>query len=648
MSVTFIASAQADNGGLNTVTLTVPAGVTTAHLGILTVATLDQNLGSAATVGGGGWTARDLNSAGANNTTSSIYIWTRLGGVAAGNTITVTLPANSSSTITGAWYDTSGRDIAKVSAPWNNGAADLGTATFNAPGYTGTADVLFVLAHRTNTGSVWGALSPAGPTIDFQGKSASTFGGALFGHYTTASQAFTTTLSASAVSHNLTTLQFALTTAPLASETWTGANGAAWPAQWTAVNNGGTPAATIQSNAGQIVTNAGSYAWIREYLGSMAASANQDVTFQVTVNAAALTESFLLVNLACNNTNLAANGWYPATGYSLRIIPSGAGWDLQRQSGGTQNFTQGAPAMSGGFSWTAGTAVWVRFQVIAGVVRVKFWTGTQASEPVAWAGTWTDPTPLAAGRVSLAPCAGNTTQPIFTFDNLTVTDGSSVVVNPAVSSLVDTFATKDTTKWTWSGTEPSVVGGQLQIVCDAGYGFIKANTPYDLTSSSFLAQLVQRPSVGNGTTEAYLTLTPDTGNTNGLRFYVTGSNILFLKVVGGTTTTLASIPFSATSHAWWRIRESGGTVFFDTSPDAATWTQRASVANPFAVTALYPTFSAGYYGTETSPAPAIFDNVNNPVVPTTTSLRLGANTPSALYLGGSPVSAVYLGTTKVW
>jgi hypothetical protein len=208
--VSLVAGAIADNAGITDASITVPAGVTPNHLGFIVVATQQTSQGAGATAPTG-WVPRDLNSAGANNTTGSVYIWSRLGGVSAGDTLTVAIPSNSNASTSVAFYDTGGRDIAKVSAPWNNGGADVGTATFSAPGHTGSGDVLLVLGNRTTTGT-WAAPVPAGPVLDYQVKSPGGFNcGAVFAHSTGAtSQAFTSTLSASNVSHNITTLQFAL------------------------------------------------------------------------------------------------------------------------------------------------------------------------------------------------------------------------------------------------------------------------------------------------------------------------------------------------------------------------------------------------------------------------------------------------------
>jgi hypothetical protein len=228
MSITFIASATADNGGVGTATLTVPTGVTTTHLGILVVA--DQNsVSGTQTISG--WTNRDMNSAGANNTSASVYIWSRLGGLVAGNTINITLGTASNATTSAVWYDTQGRDITNTSAAWNNGGADIGTVTFNAPGHTGTRDVIMALGHRTSGTVTFGALSPAGPVIDYQTKSATYNDGALFAHANAVtSQSYTTTLASSVVGHNFTTRQFALA-APAGgnAKVWTGAAWAAKP-----------------------------------------------------------------------------------------------------------------------------------------------------------------------------------------------------------------------------------------------------------------------------------------------------------------------------------------------------------------------------------------------------------------------------------
>src|SRR3546814_14352831 len=41
-----------------------------------------------------------------------------------------------------------------------------------------------------------------------------------------------------------------------------------------------------------------------------------------------------------------------------------------------------------------------------------------------------------------------------------------------------------------------------------------------------------------------------------------------------------SIAYDSTNHAWLRIREDSGTLFWDTSADGLVWTNRRSTASP--------------------------------------------------------------------
>lgn len=176
-----------------------------------------------------------------------------------------------------------------------------------------------------------------------------------------------------------------------------------------------------------------------------------------------------------------------------------------------------------------------------------------------------------------------------------------------IATLTDDFATKDTTKWTWSGS-PSVSGGQLLVPATSGYANIVTATTYDLTSSSFAVQLAQRAGPGNGTVDTQLVITLDANNI--IKMLIEGPTLYFQVTIAGAGSTPGSVTYSATTHAWWRVREAAGTLFYETSPNGTTWTQQASRATPFTVTAVTASLAAGYYGTEPSPGTAIWDNVN--------------------------------------
>ena len=80
----------------------------------------------------------------------------------------------------------------------------------------------------------------------------------------------------------------------------------------------------------------------------------------------------------------------------------------------------------------------------------------------------------------------------------------------------------------------------------------------------------------------------------------TGGSLQAQLTQGGTVSWLsAKVTYSSTAHAYWRIRESSGTVYFDVAPDGATWTSLWD-AHTMDVTRLQVAFSTGYWATDTT------------------------------------------------
>ena len=178
-----------------------------------------------------------------------------------------------------------------------------------------------------------------------------------------------------------------------------------------------------------------------------------------------------------------------------------------------------------------------------------------------------------------------------------------------VETLTDDFATQDTAKWNYYGTA-SATGGRLSLPVLSSYAAgCDTNTKglYDLTGSSALVEAIT-PAVGAGGKEIFFEIQVDSAN--GESMYVSGSSLYFREKVGGTPNQ-TSIPYNATTHRWWRMRESGGSIFWDTSPDGTNWVNQRSKVAGISVTSMLVLFSAGYYGTE-SASTAFFDNLNVP------------------------------------
>ncbi|HEX6042577.1 vanadium-dependent haloperoxidase [Longimicrobium sp.] len=80
--------------------------------------------------------------------------------------------------------------------------------------------------------------------------------------------------------------------------------------------------------------------------------------------------------------------------------------------------------------------------------------------------------------------------------------------------------------------------------------------------------------------------------------------------VSGAGTTLGTVPYDAALHRWLRIREANGTVFYEMSPDGASWTLLATSDDLFDLSAVFLQIRASTYGAVASPGLAVFDNFN--------------------------------------
>jgi hypothetical protein len=135
---------------------------------------------------------------------------------------------------------------------------------------------------------------------------------------------------------------------------------------------------------------------------------------------------------------------------------------------------------------------------------------------------------------------------------------------------------------------------------------------YDLTGDSFNISINTMVATGVAAT-AYFILYLDASNY--YQWVQTSGTLKAQKVVAGVLAAdLYSVAWSATTYKYLRIRESGGTVFFDSSTSAsagAVWTNRGSttIASAFAVTSLSVILGASC-GNVASPGTFKLDSFN--------------------------------------
>jgi hypothetical protein len=90
---------------------------------------------------------------------------------------------------------------------------------------------------------------------------------------------------------------------------------------------------------------------------------------------------------------------------------------------------------------------------------------------------------------------------------------------------------------------------------------------------------------------------------------VTGQLLLFELNIAGTKTSV-SIPYDPAQHRFWRFRHDAPAhiIIFETSPDAAAWTERFRANLPADQTQLIAELSAGSFQPSPAPIEALFDN----------------------------------------
>ncbi len=250
------------------------------------------------------------------------------------------------------------------------------------------------------------------------------------------------------------------------------------------------------------------------------------------------------------------------------------------------------------------------------------------------------------GTLSFNPGAANAgtyTINVTAYDGEVTGSGTVTVqvVNPTPKTSTyaeDWSGGIDTTKWgNWGSPQTSVVAQQLKIASTTapGYYGITSNNVFDLTGSYSMAQVANAGNQSIPSFEVYPVLVgPDSNNE--LSWYITGNSAKAKTKVNTVQTTLASVPYNSSTMKFFRIRESGGTVYWDYAANGNNWTNLASTVAPFDLTAVRQANMVGTWQTEASTTNAVFDNFN--MVPQIATLQVGASSDDAEQLDNGAMS----------
>ncbi|MFI8872472.1 hypothetical protein [Streptomyces sp. NPDC055243] len=134
----------------------------------------------------------------------------------------------------------------------------------------------------------------------------------------------------------------------------------------------------------------------------------------------------------------------------------------------------------------------------------------------------------------------------------------------------------------------SETGGKARVPCVAGvFAGYQTAKDWTLAGSSAFVQLPLAAAANGASTEAQTTfniIQATAGTSIAININTVANTIRFENNVGYTDGSAVSLTYSAVTHAWLRIRETGGTLFWDTSTDGSSWTNRRSISTPAWVT----------------------------------------------------------------
>lgn len=161
---------------------------------------------------------------------------------------------------------------------------------------------------------------------------------------------------------------------------------------------------------------------------------------------------------------------------------------------------------------------------------------------------------------------------------------------PSLSTLIDNF--NDATigpNWGNSYGGVSESGGKAHVPCTTGYAGYQTAYSWTLAGATFYVAVTTVPAASTAT-EAYASVFvnhPDIG-TNGTRIgfvinTVTGQ-LRCKNDTGYFDAESVDLTYNATDHKFLRLSEDSTNVYWDTSPDGTTWTNRRTLATPAWVT----------------------------------------------------------------
>ncbi|MFZ4150505.1 hypothetical protein [Streptomyces pseudogriseolus] len=187
---------------------------------------------------------------------------------------------------------------------------------------------------------------------------------------------------------------------------------------------------------------------------------------------------------------------------------------------------------------------------------------------------------------------------------------------PLLTTLVDNF-NDNVIGPNWGDSYGGAVetGGRARVPLLAGqYAGYQTGRAWTLAGASIYLKLVTRPAASTGTDVSanFLVTSPVEGTSIGFKYNAVTNRLRMQSNVDYFDAGAVELAYDAVNHLWLRLREDGTNVYWDTSPNGSTWTNRRTLATPAWVTAAVDQCALDLYAYRDAGVTdyAEYDNVN--------------------------------------
>lgn len=125
-------------------------------------------------------------------------------------------------------------------------------------------------------------------------------------------------------------------------------------------------------------------------------------------------------------------------------------------------------------------------------------------------------------------------------------------------------------------------GGRARIPCIVGdYAGLQTAKSFNINNSSVFGELVTLPALGGGAVNLAFFVTQATAGTSiGFELDISTNTLRCVSNTAYWDAAATVLTFSHATHRWFRLRADGTNVYWDTSADGTSWTNRRTLAKP--------------------------------------------------------------------